>query len=156
MLVAMIACTHDALAAQEYCALIETIGMELLPQPGLAPSSVLVIEDDHDVRVAVRLSLEEEGYQVQSATDGRRALELLELLERGGQPPDLILLDLMMPGMDGWEFAMRLRAKPRLSAIPVVIISAYDELPPPGVVAFLRKPLKFDALLQLAARYCHH
>jgi CheY-like chemotaxis protein len=114
---------------------------------------VLVVEDDHDVRVTVRLTLEDEGYQVDSVTDGRRALEFLE---RSAQPPDLILLDLMMQGMDGWEFATRLRANPRLRSIPVVIISAFDELPPPGIVAFLRKPLKFDALLDLAAQYCHH
>jgi CheY-like chemotaxis protein len=116
------------------------------------PGRVLVVEDDHDVRVAVRLILEDEGYQVESATDGRRALERLECSER----PDLILLDLMMPGMDGWEFATRLRAHPRLRSIPIVIISAFDELPPPGVVAFLRKPLKSDAVLQLAERYCLH
>jgi CheY-like chemotaxis protein len=123
-------------------------------EPGLGtPGRVLVIEDDHDVRVSVRISLEGEGYQVDSVTDGRRALELLE---RSAQPPDLILLDLMMPGMDGWEFATRLRGHPRLRFIPVVIISAFDELPPPGIVAFLRKPLRFDALLQLAAQYCSH
>jgi two-component system, sensor histidine kinase and response regulator len=123
-------------------------------EPGLAlPGTVLVVEDDHDVRVAVRITLESEGYQVHSVTDGRRALEFLE---RSPQPPDLILLDLMMPGMDGWEFATRLRASHRLRSIPVVAIPAFDEMPPPGIVAFLRKPLKFDALLHLAAQYCHH
>lgn len=123
-------------------------------EQGLArPGTVLVVEDDHDVRVSVRITLESEGYQVDSVTDGRRALEFLE---RSVEPPDLILLDLMMPGMDGWEFASRLRASQRLRSIPVVVISAFDELPPPGIVAFLRKPLKFDALMQLAAQYCHH
>src|SRR6516165_4861574 len=97
------------------------------------PGRVLVVEDDHDVRVAVRLVLEDEGYQVDSVTDGRRALEHLE---RSAQLPDLILLDLMMPGMDGWDFAARLRANPRLCSIPVVVVSAFDELPPAGIVAF--------------------
>jgi CheY-like chemotaxis protein len=115
------------------------------------PGRVLVVEDDHDVRVAVRLVLEDEGYQVDSVTDGRRALEHLE---RSAQLPDLILLDLMMPGMDGWDFAARLRANPRLCSIPVVVVSAFDELPPAGIVAFLPKPLKFDALLQLAEQHC--
>ena len=117
------------------------------------PGRVLLVEDDHDVRVAVRLTLEDEGYQVDSATDGRRALELLD---RSAQLPDLIVLDLMMPGMDGWEFANRLREHARLRSIPVVVISAFDDLPPPGIVAFLRKPLKLDSLLKLAARYCLH
>lgn len=112
---------------------------------------VLVIEDDHDVRVAVRQALEDEGYRVQSATDGRRALELLE---QTAPLPDLILLDLMMPGMDGWDFATRLRSSPRLRSIPVVIMSAFDELPPPGVVAFLQKPLKFEALMELVEQHC--
>jgi two-component system, chemotaxis family, chemotaxis protein CheY len=117
------------------------------------PGRVLVVEDDHDVRVSIRLTLEAEGYSVDSATDGRRALEFLE---QSAQPPDLILLDLMMPGMNGWDFASRLRAKSRWCSIPVIVISAFDELPPPGIVAFLRKPLKLDALLNLAARYCLH
>jgi len=124
------------------------VGKHRLAEPG----SVFVVEDDHDVRVAVRLILEDEGYLVDSATDGRRALERLERSD----PPDLILLDLMMPGMDGWEFASRLRAHPRLRGIPIVVISAFDELPPPGIVAFLRKPLRSDAVLQLAERYCLH
>src|SRR5262249_14819313 len=109
-------------------------------------------EDDHDVRVAVRLILEDAGYVVESATDGHRALERLER----DDPPALILLDLMMPGMDGWEFAKRLRAHPQLRNIPVVVISAFNQLPPPNIVAFRRKPLKFDAILQLAERYCLH
>lgn len=119
-----------------------------------ARGTVLVVEDDHDVRVAIRNALEDEGYTVLSVADGRRALELLDSI--AALPPNLILLDLMLPVMDGWEFATRLRAKTRLHSIPVAIISAFDELPPPGIVAFLKKPLNFDALLQLTARYCHH
>lgn len=123
-------------------------------EQGLAlPGTVLVLEDDHDVRVAVRNTLEDEGYRVWSVTDGRRALELLE---RGAEPPDLILLDLMLPVMDGWEFAARIRSVARWSRIPVAAMSAYDRGPPPGVVAFLRKPVSPEALVQLAERHCRN
>ncbi|HWE27520.1 MAG TPA: response regulator [Polyangia bacterium] len=115
------------------------------------PATVLVIEDDHDVRVAVRSALEDEGYRVLSVTDGRCALEILE---RGAELPDLILLDLMLPVMDGWEFAARIRSVARWSRIPVAVMSAFDRAPPPGIVTFLRKPVKRDALVQLTERYC--
>src|SRR3954462_5227726 len=93
-------------------------------QEGLEPSgTILVVEDDHDVRVAVRNTLEDEGYRVLSVTDGRRALELLE---RGAEPPSVNLLDLMLPVMDGWELAARLRASARLCRIPVVVMTAFD------------------------------
>jgi CheY-like chemotaxis protein len=116
------------------------------------PGTVLVVEDDHDVRVAVRIILEDEGYRVLSVTDGRRALEMLERAVT--ELPSLILLDLMLPVMDGWEFAARLRSAVRFSRIPIAVMSAYDRAPPPGIVALLRKPVKPDALVALAERYC--
>ena len=114
------------------------------------PGTVLVVEDDHDVRVAVRNTLEDEGYRVLSVTDGRHALELIE----HSAPPDLILLDLMLPVMDGWEFVERVRADARWSAIPIVAMSAYDRQPPEGIVAFLKKPVRLEALTHLAERFC--
>lgn len=125
----------------------------LQQSPG-TPGAVLVVEDDHDVRVAVRRLLEEEGYRVLSVTDGRLAFELLERL--AAPLPDLILLDLMLPVMDGWEVAERLRSTPSLREIPVAAMSAFDRMPPEGIVEFLRKPLKPEALLDLVARYCLH
>ncbi len=119
-----------------------------------SPGCVLVVEDDHDVRVAVRNALEDEGYRVLSVTDGRRALELLD--RAGVEPPDLILLDLMLPVMDGWELAARLQSTPHLSGIPIAVMSAFDRIPPAGVVEYLRKPVKPEALLELVARYCLH
>lgn len=122
---------------------------------GQAPASrgtILVIEDDHDIRVHVRSLLEDEGYTVLSVADGRSALELLE---RTQPAPRLILLDLMLPVMDGWDFAARLRARPRLAGIPVVVMTAYDS-PPPLIptVAVVRKPIDADALLALVADHC--
>jgi two-component system response regulator MprA len=86
--------------------------------------SVLVVEDEGDIRGMIRLALELEGYVVFEATDGRRALEQL----RAGLRPSLILLDLMMPGMNGWEFRAEQGRDPELAAIPVVLISGDDRL----------------------------
>ncbi|MCA1663621.1 MAG: response regulator [Myxococcales bacterium] len=114
--------------------------------------TILVVEDDHDVRVGVRTLLEEEGFRVVTVTDGRAALEILE---RESQAPCVILLDLMLPVMDGWRFAETLRKRPRLAAIPIVIMSAYEEPPPPaGVVGFIKKPVNAEALLRLVTPYC--
>lgn len=115
--------------------------------------SVLVIEDDHDIRVSVRSLLEDEGYRVLSVANG---LAALSLLERTDELPHLILLDLMLPVMDGWHFAERLRLNPRFANIPVAIMSAYEDPPPPeGAVAFVKKPVVAEVLLRLVSAHCH-
>lgn len=114
--------------------------------------TVMVIEDDHDIRVSVRTLLEDEGFRVITVTDGKSALAMLESAR---EMPCLIILDLMLPVMDGWNFAERLRTRPRLVDIPIVIMSAYEHPPPPkGIVGFLKKPVDADALLQLVSSYC--
>ena len=137
------------LTEQRRCVLTPSSTEQALASPGC----VFVIEDDHDVRVALRNILEEEGYRVVSVTDGRRALEALQRMRR--QPPDLILLDLMLPVMDGWEFAGHVRSIDGLSHVPIAVISAFEREPPDGIVEYLRKPLKPEALLRLVARHCH-
>jgi two-component system, OmpR family, response regulator CpxR len=115
-------------------------------------STVLLVEDDHDIRVGVRNLLEDRGYKVLTATNGRGALELLASVD---PKPSLILLDLMLPVMDGWHFAAQVRAQHPLAAIPIAIMSAFEDPPPPaGVVAFLKKPVRDDQLLQLVETYC--
>ncbi|HWE30205.1 MAG TPA: response regulator [Polyangia bacterium] len=115
-------------------------------------STVMVVEDDHDIRVGVRSLLEDEGFRVLTVTNGRSALDVLE---RASELPSLIILDLMLPVMDGWHFAEQVRARPRLAGIPIVIMSAYDDPPPPaGVVGFIKKPLNPDTLLHLVSTYC--
>jgi CheY-like chemotaxis protein len=124
------------------------------PSPYVAASSgtILVIEDDHDIRVSVRMLLEDEGYTVLTVTNGRMALDLLD---RIADEPRLIILDLMLPVMDGWHFAAQLRERPRWHKIPIVIMSAYESPPPPdGAVGFVKKPVDADKLLQLVALHC--
>ena len=113
---------------------------------------VLIIEDDDDLREMMDQLLTLEGYQPETASNGKEALDFLH----GGGRPDLILLDLMMPVMDGWEFRRRQREDPQLSKLPVVILSALDQSRAAelGGAAFLKKPLDFDRLLELVRSYC--
>jgi CheY-like chemotaxis protein len=85
-----------------------------------APATIMIVDDDADIRDIVRAILEDEGYRVVEAINGRQALDLLQR-----EPlPALILLDLGMPVMNGQEFRAAQRRDPRLSAIPVVVITA--------------------------------
>ena len=84
---------------------------------------VLVVEDDEVVRLMLVEALTFEGYEVRAAPEGAAGLLALE-----GWSPDLILLDLMMPGMDGWRFREEQRARPALRDVPVVIVSASRDL----------------------------
>jgi CheY-like chemotaxis protein len=112
---------------------------------------VLIVEDDADLRDKMAQLLSLEGYQAKAVANGRDALEYLN-----HDRPELILLDLMMPVMDGWEFRRRQCADPKLANVPVVVLSALDQSRAVdlGGVAFLRKPLDFSRLLQLVRRYC--
>ena len=119
----------------------------------LRGAQVLLAEDNEiNQQIAVEL-LSGAGAEVTVASDGRRALEALQRMRR--QPPDLILLDLMLPVMDGWEFAGHVRSMDGLSHIPIAIISAFERDPPDGVIEYLRKPIKPEALLRLVGRHCH-
>ncbi len=123
----------------------------LMPQSHAHASPVMVIEDDHDLRVSVRNLLEDEGYEVLTAANGRSALELVQA---SSPKPCLIILDLMLPIMDGWHFATELRKRPDLAAIPLLIMSAFRQPPPPDAVGFLPKPVELDVLLRYVGEYC--
>jgi two-component system, OmpR family, response regulator CpxR len=112
--------------------------------------NVLVVEDDDDVRDGLRDILEEEGYRVWTAANGQEALDRLSALS-----PQLILLDLMMPVMNGVEFLSILRQHKTLSATPVVVVSAWSkEARSIAVQGFLAKPVALDALLSVVQRFC--
>jgi CheY-like chemotaxis protein len=111
---------------------------------------VLVAEDDHEIRDALEALLGEVGYQVLTAADGKQALEVLRKHTGSVDFPSVMLLDLMMPVMNGWEVLGELRKDPTLSSLPVVIVSAFAEQAPrgDGVRAVLRKPVQVDQLLK--------
>jgi two-component system chemotaxis response regulator CheY len=111
---------------------------------------ILIVEDDADTRDSMRRLLELWGYRVLCAADGREALRLLS-----DELPCLILMDLRMPNMDGWQFRHQLLKEPRLAAIPVVLITAEDDLHRAAgslhAAAYFRKPVdihQFVGMLQ--------
>jgi CheY-like chemotaxis protein len=114
---------------------------------------VLVVDDDPDLREMMAQLLALEGFDASTAANGRDALDRLD----AGPIPQVILLDLMMPVMDGQAFRAEQRADPALASIPVVVVSAYrdveryaDEL----AAECLAKPVRLDTLLATARRHC--
>lgn len=120
--------------------------------PSLSARSpkVLLIDDDETTRRDVGEFLSTKGFGVAHASDGKVALEVL----RGGLVPDVILLDLIMPGMDGAQLHAELKANPIWSEIPVVLITAVPDAHPAGVEAVLAKPFEFDALMASMQELC--
>jgi PAS domain S-box-containing protein len=118
-----------------------------------ARSDILVVDDDIDLRCALRNALEPEGYHVALAANGREAWEWLQ----SAPLPALILLDLMMPVMNGAEFLELVRADTRLRSVPVVLATAFGSLAKPiaaGSQGFIAKPFGIEQVLELASRYC--
>jgi CheY-like chemotaxis protein len=114
-------------------------------------NTILVIEDDKDIRDMLALSLEVEGYQVTRAANGKEGLEVL----RTAPNPFLILLDLMMPVMNGWEFLQAMRKDDALAGIPVVLVSAFsDQIQNEDVQGIISKPIELDVLLKIIEKYC--
>ena len=118
----------------------------------MAHGLILVVDDDEDARTGVVEILEHAQFQVRAVADGRAALAELQ----SGLRPNLVLLDLNMPVMDGWEFARRAAADPALADIPICMVSGAERSVgiPPQVVAVLRKPFEMSRLLSVVYQYC--
>ena len=115
----------------------------------VAGPRVLVVDDDDAIRECISEVLRDEGYEVICAGNGAQALDVLEQGGAGGAP-GLVLLDLMMPVMSGWEVLERMQESARLSQVPVVVVSAMCA---PGVCAHLGKPVDIEILLRTVARF---
>jgi CheY-like chemotaxis protein len=120
--------------------------------------TVMVVEDDADIREGLSALLDAEGYPVTLAGDGREALDVLG---NATATPGLILLDLMMPRMNGWQFLEALKDLSGGARIPIIVMSAYREndrrISDAALnrrVAFLRKPVDVNLLLKLIQHYC--
>src|SRR6185369_15369023 len=117
---------------------------------------VLVVEDDHDIREVIKVLLETEGHTVVTAANGEEAFQVL----RSGTPPCLILLDLMMPKMDGFQFRRDQLRDPTLARIPVAVYSGHydptEYAPFLRAAAYLHKPLDTDTLLKIVRAYAAH
>lgn len=114
--------------------------------------SVLVIDDDEGIRTAMAEILELLGYQVAVAADGLEAVAMLKI----GLEPRAIVLDMMMPRMDGWTFLSEIRSDPRFRDVPVVVASAVVGECPLGADAWLQKPFDLADLDREVARLCAH
>ncbi|MBC7690274.1 MAG: response regulator [Methylotenera sp.] len=126
--------------------------MEIETQKSTAPKkdSLLIVDDDAGIRDMLKLLFEVEDFFVHTAANGQEALELLAQIP----PPCMILLDLMMPVMNGWEFLDAKKKLPKLASIPVVIVSAFnDETKSSDVVKFVKKPADVDLLIEMASSF---
>ena len=113
----------------------------------------MIVEDDRDTREMLGRFLELEGFDVRTAANGELALEALH---RDGRPC-VIILDLMMPVMNGWQFREAQRKDPAISRIPVVVVSAAgprDEVPAISADGWISKPVDFDRLLETIVPLC--
>jgi CheY-like chemotaxis protein len=112
--------------------------------------TVLVIDDDEDIRTTIRDVLEDQRFAVACAANGREALDMLL---RDDSKPALILLDLTMPEMDGWTFRQEQQKVPRLAQIPVVLFSGHHDASQAvqslHAVALMTKPLRLEGLVTL-------
>src|ERR1051326_8032969 len=114
---------------------------------------VLLVEDDGELRDAIGRALESEGYEVLLGSDGEEAFAHL----KAGVRPCVILLDLMMPGMDGWRFMEEVRLHPGFRRLPIVVVSAYgtpDGGRSLGAAGYLKKPFGLDPLLDVVSHHC--
>jgi two-component system response regulator CpxR len=109
-------------------------------------ASVLVVDDDQDIRDTVAAALETEGYRVRCAANGAQALALMH-----GYKPEAIVLDLSMPIMSGWELLDAVHELRELREIPVVVLSAMRA---PAGVEHLDKPVSLEELLETLERMC--
>ncbi len=117
-------------------------------------AGVLLIDDDPDIRDSLSDLLTDEGYPVATACNGLEGLEKLKT----DCPPCVILLDLMMPVMDGWQFRAKQLSEPELAQLPVIVLSATTEIRRHAAEmhasGFLSKPFLVDRLLSAVQRYC--
>jgi DNA-binding response OmpR family regulator len=118
-------------------------------------AGLLIVEDDDDIRTDLSAILKVKGFVVRSAANG---VDALAVLREDPDPPCLIILDLMMPVMNGWELHAALREDPAYAEIPVAVVSgagAVDEKTAAlDVAAVLSKPFELGSLLELVRRYC--
>src|SRR5262245_9221362 len=125
--------------------------MSLTARPRNTSKNILLIEDEVDIRSILKDALEWEGYHVYTASNGKEGMEILPQMPA----PGLILLDLMMPVMNGWEFANALEIDRAYADIPIVTLSAFSD-PEKRIRAkgSLKKPVDLDLLFAVARRYC--
>ena len=112
--------------------------------------TVLIVEDEEDLRETMREALEANGYTVVTAAEGQAGLDRIAEIDW----LCLVLLDLVMPGMNGWDFFAQVRQRPDLADVPVIVYSSAPQSAPAGVTRVLRKPVPFERLLSTVREFC--
>ena len=112
--------------------------------------TVLIVEDEKELREMLREALELNGYAVVTAAEGQAALEAIEAIEH----LCLVLLDLLMPGMNGWDFYKEMRARAKYAKVPVIVHSSAPAGAPQGATRVLAKPVELTRLLEVVREYC--
>ena len=116
--------------------------------------TVLIIEDEKLIIVSTQMVLEAAGFRVESAVNGEEGIQKARSIR-----PDLVLLDIMMPGIDGWETLTRLKRDPETSGIPVIIFTArehsrgHQKSTEMGAADYFRKPFEPDELIELVEKH---
>src|SRR5690349_20282747 len=113
-------------------------------------AAILVVEDETDIREAIVEFLRDQGFDVYQAENGREALHVLKRTPH----PALVLVDLMMPVMDGTAFIAALREDDRFATLPVIIVTAANYVTGPPNYRRLKKPVDFDELARIADEFC--
>lgn len=120
--------------------------------------ALLIVEDDADIRQNLAEILRDEGHEVETACNGAEALEHLQKKLEHGRLPCLILLDLMMPVMNGWDFRAKQLSHPTLAGVPVVLLSGATDVRHHAATlqtaGYLTKPIPLDRLFQLVEQNC--
>ena len=112
---------------------------------------ILIVEDDEAIRTTLRMALEMEGYFVVTSNNGEEGLRTL----RAMSSPCLVLLDLMMPVMSGWDFLEAKKRDDHIATIPVLVTSAVaDKVDPKTMAGIMKKPIDLDALLAFVKNFC--
>jgi CheY-like chemotaxis protein len=114
------------------------------------PHTVLIVEDEEDLREMMREALELKGYVVVTAEEGEDALRKIDGIDQ----LCLVLLDLLMPGMNGWDFFAKMRERHELNRVPVIVHSSASNRAPAGVTRVLQKPISFERLISVVSEYC--
>lgn len=112
--------------------------------------TILIVEDEADLREMMAEALEMSGYKVVAAADGQEALDATARIDR----LCLVVLDLLMPRMNGWDFFQKVRERPELSHVPIVVHSSAPAQAPAGAARVLQKPVTLERLLSVVREFC--
>ena len=133
---------------------LNKLGAEAAGQDEAPRKLILIVEDSEDIRYLLVQLLEEEGYRTEVATDGEAGFSAAQRLQ-----PQLILMDLSLPGMDGWETVRRLRRLSQFTSTPIIALTAHatdkdkERALAAGCTAYISKPFDMETLLEQLAKY---